>query len=432
MSGRAAFAVMRIAADAAPQMNEATFISEALREPVRALTYEASRRVRAAFPTKGIVETDDAAFDPSELAAAGRCTMTLRPHAHAQRLVEFEAIGEPHRVRFANAWFDVAWEGRDLAVLLLSWTENCCTSTLKIVVADDEATARAFFDAVCTWTTEVRGEVLVFEGGGWQKSAALFAAIEHARLDDVVLDASLKRELVGDFERFFASRAVYETYGVPWKRGVLFVGPPGNGKTQTVKALVRAMGRPCLYVKSLRAKYRTDHDCIRAVFERARKTTPCLLVLEDLDSLIDDKNRSFFLNELDGFAANTGIVAVATTNHPERLDPAILDRPSRFDRTYDFALPTAALRADYARLWNRTLHAAMRLDDASVAAIAEATEGFSFAYVKELFVSAMTRWIASPREGGLGAEMLACVGALREQMRAARDEPVRTDDDDDE
>lgn len=53
-----------------------------------------------------------------------------------------------------------------------------------------------------------------------------------------------------------------------------------------------------------------------------------LLILEDLDSLLTDQNRSFFLNELDGFAANEGIVTIASTNHPERLDPAISNRPS--------------------------------------------------------------------------------------------------------
>jgi len=114
---------------------------------------------------------------------------------------------------------------------------------------------------------------------------------------------------------------VYERYGVPWKRGVLFLGPPGNGKTHTLKALLNASpGVPCLYVKSFKADYRgTDQDNIRKVFGRARACAPCLLVLEDLDSLIDDENRSFFLNELDGFADNAGIVTLATTNHPDKL-----------------------------------------------------------------------------------------------------------------
>jgi transitional endoplasmic reticulum ATPase len=71
---------------------------------------------------------------------------------------------------------------------------------------------------------------------------------------------------------------------------------------------------------------------IRAVFERARREAPCLLVLEDLDSLITDRNRSFFLNELDGLEGNDGLFLIGSTNHPERLDGSLSNRPSRFDR----------------------------------------------------------------------------------------------------
>jgi SpoVK/Ycf46/Vps4 family AAA+-type ATPase len=153
------------------------------------------------------------------------------------------------------------------------------------------------------------------------------------------LKGHLKQDILDDLKQFFVSHALYDQYGIPWKRGILFVGPPGNGKTHAVKAIINSLAQPCLYVKSFRAEYRTDEDNIRHVFERARKSAPCILVLEDLDSLLTQQNRSFFLNELDGFAANVGIVTLATTNHPERLDPSILDRPSRFDRKHPFDLP---------------------------------------------------------------------------------------------
>ena len=71
------------------------------------------------------------------------------------------------------------------------------------------------------------------------------------------------------------------------------------------------------------------------------------MVLEDLDSLINDGNRSFFLNQLDGLENNDGLLVIGTTNHYDRLDPAITKRPSRFDRklfVYSYNLPcTGAL-----------------------------------------------------------------------------------------
>lgn len=231
------------------------------------------------------------------------------------------------------------------------------------------------------------------------------------------MQGNLKQDIRDDLAQFFAAHATYDEYGVPWKRGILFVGPPGNGKTHTVKALINSIEQPCLYVKSFRQMGGApDEFSIRQVFDRARRTAPCVLVLEDLDSLLTPQNRSFFLNELDGFAANIGIVALATTNHPERLDPAILDRPSRFDRKYPFGLPELPERKAYIEMWNASLKPAVRLSEEGIAKFAEATEGFSFAYLKELFLSSMMRWIANPQQGAMEDVMAGQVTVLREQM----------------
>ena len=144
-----------------------------------------------------------------------------------------------------------------------------------------------------------------------------------------------------------------------------------------------------------------------------------MLVLEDLDSLLTPQNRSFFLNELDGFAANIGIVTLATTNHPERLDPAILDRPSRFDRKYPFDLPELAERKAYIAMWNDSLKPKLRLSEEGEAKISELTEGFSFAYLKELFLSSKMRWIANAQQGTMEEVMTEQVNKLREQMGSA-------------
>ncbi|MCW3099675.1 MAG: ATPase central domain protein, partial [Chthonomonadaceae bacterium] len=286
----------------------------------------------------------------------------------------------------------------------------------------------------CDWSVEVRGEVLVFEGGSWSKNEDLYKSIKGATFDNIVLPAALKEEIQTDFRQFFASREVYDRYHIPWKRGVLLLGPPGNGKTHTIKALINHLGKPCLYVKSFKARHYTDHQTIRAVFKRARQTTPCLLVMEDLDSLINDNNRAFFLNELDGFAANTGVVVIATTNHPEKLDPAILERPSRFDRKYTFALPAPEEREAYIAHWNTALEPDLRLSTPGLTEIVTLTEGFSFAYLKELFVSSMMRWIATPQAGQMDAAMRTQVLLLREQIHRdpapAPEAPIEADDED--
>lgn len=114
--------------------------------------------------------------------------------------------------------------------------------------------------------------------------------------------------------------------------------------------------------------------------------------------------------------------AIATTNHPERLDPAIRERPSRFDMTWHFDLPAVPERARYIERWVETLEPAMRPSAQSVASIAaEPTEGFSFAYLKELFVSATMRWINAPEIGrSMDLILLEQAALLHGQLGSAR------------
>jgi SpoVK/Ycf46/Vps4 family AAA+-type ATPase len=234
---------------------------------------------------------------------------------------------------------------------------------------------------------------MVFDDDEWRKDEKLYRAIKDARFDSLVLAGSQKEEIRADARRFFAARDVYRRHGVPWKRGVLFFGPPGNGKTHAIKALINDLGVPCLYVRSFRGGCMSEEESMTAVFGQARKSAPCVLVFEDLDALITKRNRSYFLNELDGFAGNDGILTLATSNHPKRLDPAIVDRPSRFDRKYEFGLPGLPERLVFLGQWSRTLEPAMRLSPAGLRAAAEATSGFSYAYLKELCLTGLMRWI---------------------------------------
>jgi len=83
---------------------------------------------------------------------------------------------------------------------------------------------------------------------------------------------------------------------------------------------------------SSRTGWQGEEGAMETVFTKARQLAPCVVVLEDLDSLINNQNRSFFLNQLDGLVGNDGLLVIATTNHFERLDPGLSSRPSRFDR----------------------------------------------------------------------------------------------------
>jgi transitional endoplasmic reticulum ATPase len=102
---------------------------------------------------------------------------------------------------------------------------------------------------------------------------------------------------------------------------------------QVVQTYVHLLPCHITYIITFLSKdYFGEEYAMAEVFRKARQNTPCIIILEDLDSLVNDQNRSFFLNELDGLEGNEGILLVGSTNHLDRLDPGLSARPSRFDR----------------------------------------------------------------------------------------------------
>ena len=396
------------------------FIRDALYKPNDYIAYHVGRELTELHPGKTILEGKAWHFDLEAFVRADRCSVMEDKSVFHHVKTEWQGVGKKLKQRIENSWLNVLWKGQLLDVVLITMTEGCSRWRHQWIVADERKLAEEFFDAVCEWSCEVRGEILVYQDGCFEKDKQLFDSIKSATFDNLVLPESLKQQIQNDFQQFFNSRELYEQYGIPWKRGALFIGPPGNGKTHTIKALINQLGQPCLYVRGFKAEYGIDQENISEVFERARMTPPCLVVLEDLDSMIDKNNRAFFLNELDGFRSNTGVVVLATTNHPEKLDSSILDRPSRFDRKYYFNLPGETERLAYIARWNEELQPELRVTERGAAAVVRKTENFSFAYMKELFVASMVQWMSAGGQGSMDEVIRAQAKLLRSQMSAKK------------
>jgi AAA+ superfamily predicted ATPase len=400
------------------------FIRDALHQPNDYVAYHVARELAELHPGKTILEGRNWEFDLDAFVRAEHCSVVEQKSVFYHAIAHWEKAGKTPNQRVENAWLNVLWRGELLDVVLLTWSESCRRTRHHWIVADSQKLAQDFLDAVCVWSCEVRGEILVCQHGYFDKDKELFDAIKSATFDNLVLRDCLKQEIQSDFTHFFNSRETCERYGIPWRRGALFIGPPGNGKTHTVKALINFLGRPCLYVRNF-AGYGDDEDDLAQnmaeVFRRARMT-PTIVVLEDLDSMINDKTRSFFLNELDGFRVNTGVVVLATTNHPEKLDTAILDRPSRFDRKYYFDLPADAERCAYIQHWNRDLQPELRVSERATPLAVKETAGFSFAYLKELFVASLAQWMSTSGKTSMDDVILAQAKSLRGQMNTKQKE----------
>ena len=110
---------------------------------------------------------------------------------------------------------------------------------------------------------------------------------------------------------------------------------------------------------------------------------------------------------------------------PDRSNHSSTDEirsfPSRFDRKYPFEIPEQPERLAYITLWNETLKDSLRISDEGAIQLSELTSGFSFAYLKELFLSSMMRWVGYAEQGSMEQAMIGQVETLREQMVSVPD-----------
>ena len=180
----------------------------------------------------------------------------------------------------------------------------------------------------------------------------------------------------------------------------------------------------CLYVKAI--SYSSE---IGDIFQLARQMAPCLLILEDIDTLVTEQMRSYFFNEVDGLENNNGIMMIATTNHLDKLDGGLAKRPSRFDRKYAFPVPNRDERILYCDYWRRKLQYNKRVEfpEKLSPAIADITKDFTFAYLKEAFVASLLAIVR--REEGDGDEHGEMMTSLEDVNSGFRSKPINDDKD---
>lgn len=158
-------------------------------------------------------------------------------------------------------------------------------------------------------------------------------------LDTVVLPTEQTGRLIADVQRFIERRKWYGEHGIPYRRGYMFAGQPGTGKTSLAMALAGHFKRE-IFVLNL-GSLADDEKLIEAMGEVSQDA---VLLLEDIDAIhaaavrTDESGEghqsaitaSALLNTIDGAMATEGRVLIMTSNHPERIDPALL-RPGRVD-----------------------------------------------------------------------------------------------------
>lgn len=214
---------------------------------------------------------------------------------------------------------------------------------------------------------------------------ARISGLRTRKWNEIFLPDGMVEQIRVEVETFFANREEYAAHNLPWKRGIMLAGRPGNGKTAIAEAITTNSTVPVVYCAVDSNNMFSILDGLKATIE---KNAPCIVIIEDADVLGSSaETRSAFLNMLDGLFSTMGVLTIASTNSPERLDEAMLRRPSRFDSFYVIPGPTAAEMKQLLR--HKFGRHTKRIPDSFLDSFCPKMKGFSAAFVQEIAACAL-------------------------------------------
>jgi hypothetical protein len=186
-------------------------------------------------------------------------------------------------------------------------------------------------------------EITIFscvkDGCYWQSLTS-----KHPRdLSTIYIDTDKKMNIIDSISEFIKDMNLYQELGIPYKFNMIFKGPPGTGKSSMAFAIASYFNRS-LYTLTVTPRMTSENIniLIHSVKDKG------ILLIEDIDCMFKNReavnsarniDMSTFLNELDGVLIKHGLIIIMTTNHYDKLDPALV-RPGRIDLVVDFKLPT--------------------------------------------------------------------------------------------
>ncbi len=242
-------------------------------------------------------------------------------------------------------------------------------------------------------------------GGGGGGKASQFGRARTRTLADQagprvtfadVAGADEEKEELQEIVEFLRDPTRYVALGARIPKGVLLVGPPGTGKTLLARAVAGEAEVNFLSISGsdfVELYVGVGASRVRDLFDQAKKDSPAIVFIDEIDAVgrqrgaglgggHDEREQTLnqLLVEMDGFAANEGVIVLAATNRVDILDPALL-RPGRFDRQVYVGLPDIKGREEILKVHSRKKPLA---EDVELKNIAKATGGFTGADLENL------------------------------------------------
>ena len=273
------------------------------------------------------------------------------------------APGFSYHLMWYKGWPVVIDHWREEGGSATSWGRKQEGLRIRILFGS-RAVAEAMVDEAEKMAKNIVGRIPthLWVGGAWERAAPM----RPRALETVHMRGGIVNNVVVDVDKFLGSQDWYNSMGIPYRRGYLFTGSPGTGKTTLAIALASYLMRP-VYVVPLNNV--GDTDLTAAVLSLPRNA---VLLFEDIDTVAQSSQRvsegagkntmdapklslGGLLNAIDGVFASEGRILIMTTNHPERLDPALV-RPGRVDKRVEFDLADSnVVAAMFSSAYGKTL-----------------------------------------------------------------------------
>jgi len=256
-----------------------------------------------------------------------------------------------------------------------------------------------------------RGQVVTIESS---PEGTQLVFVERPRMDAAEL--VLPDGAIEKVERHLTGPSVHRekllAMGRHLSRGLLLWGPPGAGKTHTVRYLIGRLTDATVIILAGGAL-----GAIGAFGTVARRLAPSVVILEDVDLVAEDRYSPGggsdvlfqLMDQMSGLSGDADVAFVLTTNRPDALEPALAARPGRVDLAVEIPLPDAVSRARLLELYGRGLD--LRLDEPGV--VVDRTEGVTASFMRELLRKAALVSLEAGREHVTDADV---GGALDELM----------------
>jgi hypothetical protein len=260
-------------------------------------------------------------------------------------------------------------------------------TTVQVVSTDAASAPRAAADirAAALERNVFRGQVLSFgqEIFGHGHTLLQFHRRPTLRADQLVLSPATLAEVQRQIVEVARHKERLLAAGQHLKRGLLLYGPPGVGKTHTVRYLMSALVQTTVIQLTGNALHLIAEAC-----SVARALQPAMVIVEDVDLIAEDRGMHpgrhpllfQLLNEMDGLAENADVVFVLTTNRADLLEPALAARPGRVDQAVSLELPDLSAR----RALFEHYRGSMMVDSSRLDGVLARTEGVTASFLKEL------------------------------------------------